>query len=89
MIRTKPRASLARQASFWDFLPCPEAAGGSCTRCESRVGARSRFCLECGRTLKRAERCSACGSILGPGGRYCYECGLPVSGSCASDWQAG
>lgn len=51
-----------------------------CGKCNSRIPAGSKFCLECGEMVKSGLRCSGCGQALPPNAKFCTSCGQKTTG---------
>ena len=51
-----------------------------CPNCGTKLGANSKFCLECGCKIeiKKSAFCIECGEALAPGAKFCASCGTKV-----------
>jgi membrane protease subunit (stomatin/prohibitin family) len=49
----------------------------SCPRCRSSVTAGTKFCHECGFSLRSG--CPKCGHVSQPGAKFCIECGTGLA----------
>lgn len=52
-----------------------------CPNCGTKLGANSKFCLECGCKIeiKKSAFCIECGEPLAPGAKFCASCGTKVN----------
>ncbi|HEX3048405.1 MAG TPA: zinc ribbon domain-containing protein [Bacillota bacterium] len=51
----------------------------TCTKCNTRIPAGSKFCLQCGEKISEALFCMSCGEKLPPEARFCLKCGTKVN----------
>jgi ribosomal protein L40E len=49
-----------------------------CTKCNSRIPAGSKFCLQCGEKVLDSLFCSNCGEKLPSDAKFCLKCGLKI-----------
>ena len=47
-----------------------------CPNCNATIGARAKFCPECGQRL--AITCPDCGTEIKPNAKFCPECGRKI-----------
>jgi hypothetical protein len=55
-----------------------EGITASCPECEEPLTKNSKFCPNCGHSLKAKENCASCGAKLGQDAKFCIECGEKV-----------
>ncbi len=53
----------------------PVPAGATCSKCGASVGAKAKFCPECGEKLAVKKFCSECGAEVSGKAKFCPECG--------------
>lgn len=53
-------------------------AGTPCGKCNTRIPANAKFCMECGAPAPKERRCEKCDAKLEPGAKFCPECGVKV-----------
>lgn len=58
----------------------PNQAATICSKCNSKIPAGSKFCLECGEMVKNGLYCSGCGQTLPPNAKFCMNCGQKTTG---------
>lgn len=58
--------------AFSDDIECPN--------CNTKLGANSKFCPECGNKIeiKKPAFCTQCGEPVAPGAKFCANCGAKV-----------
>ncbi|HML89976.1 MAG TPA: zinc ribbon domain-containing protein [Methylomusa anaerophila] len=52
----------------------------ACNKCNSRVPAGSKFCLNCGEQVKTELYCQNCGGKMPPNAKFCNNCGNKLNG---------
>lgn len=52
----------------------------TCTKCNSRIPAGSKFCLQCGEKVDDALFCTNCGEKLPSNAKFCLKCGAKLNG---------
>jgi len=61
----------------------PSAALVICPKCRTHVPATSKFCPECGASLKPPStatmKCFSCGHLIPSSSKFCPECGVQIS----------
>lgn len=62
--------------------PQPMAGHNSttCSKCNARIPAGSKFCLQCGEKVTDALFCTNCGEKLPAGSNFCLRCGTKLNG---------
>lgn len=50
-----------------------------CSKCNSKVPAGSKFCLECGEKVKVTLFCMNCGEGLPANAKFCLKCGKGIN----------
>ncbi|WP_027625692.1 zinc ribbon domain-containing protein [Clostridium lundense] len=50
-----------------------------CRRCNSKIPAGSKFCLQCGEKVSDVLFCMNCGEKLPPNAKFCLKCGNRIS----------
>lgn len=56
----------------------PQQSSGAtkkCAECGAEIGARAKFCPECGKAVPTKKFCSNCGAEVGVKAKFCPECG--------------
>jgi ribosomal protein L40E len=51
----------------------------TCSNCNTRIPAGSKFCLQCGQKISEALFCIACGEKLPPEAKFCLKCGAKIN----------
>lgn len=61
----------------------PSAVLVTCPKCKALVPATSKFCPECGNSLKPPSTatmiCFKCGHLIPSSSKFCPECGVQIS----------
>ncbi len=52
----------------------------TCTKCNAKIPAGSKFCLECGEKISDSLFCPGCGEKLPLNAKFCMKCGAKVGG---------
>jgi hypothetical protein len=52
----------------------------NCSKCNSRIPAGSKFCLQCGEKVADALFCTNCGEKLPSNAKFCLKCGTKMNG---------
>ncbi len=52
----------------------------ACKKCNARIPAGSKFCLECGEKVSAGLFCLECGEKLPPKAKFCLKCGTKING---------
>ncbi|WP_434511069.1 zinc ribbon domain-containing protein [Desulfitobacterium sp. AusDCA] len=52
----------------------------TCSKCNARIPAGSKFCLQCGEQVADALFCTNCGEKLPSDAKFCLKCGTKLNG---------
>ncbi len=52
-----------------------EGITATCPKCEAPLSANTKFCPNCGASLKPQDKCPKCQAKLQPNAKFCAECG--------------
>lgn len=52
----------------------------ACKKCNAKIPAGSKFCLECGEKISDSLFCPSCGEKLPLNAMFCIKCGTKISG---------
>jgi membrane protease subunit (stomatin/prohibitin family) len=51
----------------------------SCNKCNSKIPAGSKFCLQCGEKVNDVLHCMSCGEKMPSNARFCLKCGKKIN----------